>query len=688
MNWFKSFLTVVAICALVIAPSGAQKNESAQAMLEAARQKATLEGDLPGAIRQYQAIVDRYARADRGAAATALVRMAECYQKQGDAQARKVLERVVREFADQKDAAALARTRLGEPAAATAASGMVNLQKWTGAKVDVLGAVSRDGRYLSFVDWETGDLALHDLSSGVDRRLTNKGTWNQSLDFAEESTISPDGTQVAYSWFVGEKERYEIRILNLDAAGTAKPRTVFENSDIRWIAPFDWSPDGKWLAVALLRTNRTTQLGLLNAGDGSLKVLQSTDWRGANRMFFSPDGTLVAYDLPVTDGSEQRDVFVARIDGSQEIPAVVHPASDLVMGWAPDGRSLLFASDRAGSTGIWSLPFVNGRPQGTPGLLKDLGSPTSSSLGLTRSGTLFYGVRLGAPHIEIGSFDFQTGKLLVAPKQIVESYTLDNRAPDWSPDGRYMVYVSERPGNRSSLAIQSVEKGLTRTLRLQMSTVQRPRWAGESSIIFQGREPKDRQGIYRVDVQTGESFPLVISAPGESFRQPAVSRDGKLLFYLRMTDTDTSIIERNLASGRDREVLRKRTLAGLSVSPDGRQLTFIEVDRSSRTSTLNVMPTDGGPARELFRSAEPGALQNLAEWTPDGQRVVFGTFEPDKPKYWIVPSGGGKPIRLELEAPGSSALRIHPDGRQVAFTTGARKWEVWTLENFLPAVKK
>lgn len=45
-------------------------------------------------------IVDTF-KTDRAVVATALVRMAECYQKLGDAESRKIYERVAREFADQ-----------------------------------------------------------------------------------------------------------------------------------------------------------------------------------------------------------------------------------------------------------------------------------------------------------------------------------------------------------------------------------------------------------------------------------------------------------------------------------------------------------------------------------------------------------------------------------------------------------
>jgi hypothetical protein len=53
---------------------------------------------------------------------------------------------------------------------------------------------------------------------------------------------------------------------------------------------------------------------------------------------------------------------------------------------------------------------------------------------------------------------------------------------------------------------------------------------------------------------------------------------------------------------------------------------------------------------------------------------------------WRVPVTGGEPQKLELAMPSLQHLRIHPDGRQVAFTASsqAEKSEVWALENFLP----
>src|SRR5215204_3991435 len=80
-------------------------------------------------------------------------------------------------------------------------------------------------------------------------------------------------------------------------------------------------------------------------------------------------------------------------------------------------------------------------------------------------------------------------------------------------------------------------------------------------------------------------------------------------------------------------------------------------------------------------------LTNLVEWTPDRRRVVFSKNDGtgNGSRFWVIPVSGDKPIRLQLDVRNSNAIRIHPDGRQVAFNTGTRAWEVWRLENFLPA---
>src|SRR5512140_1136792 len=102
INW------VIAVMLVAAAP---QRNGQADVLFERAVQKETADGDLKGAIEMYRKLA---AGANRAVAAKALIRMGQCYEKLGDADARKAYERVVREFADQKDAVAEAHRRLGD----------------------------------------------------------------------------------------------------------------------------------------------------------------------------------------------------------------------------------------------------------------------------------------------------------------------------------------------------------------------------------------------------------------------------------------------------------------------------------------------------------------------------------------------------------------------------------------------
>ena len=271
---------VVTIAVLLIGGVAAQQ-PSADAALQGAIRTETVTGDLRKAIEAYQEIVDKHAKTNRAVASTALIRMAECHEKLGSAEAVRLFQRVIREFPDQAQAVQKASARLGKSGLGDA-SGMASRQIWTGPTVDVIGRISPDGRFISHTDYTTGDVAIRDLSTGTSRRLTDKGPWTQSGDYSELTTISPDGSQVAYSWFTANSLRYELRMLKTDATQGTQPRVVFDNPDVAWIAPNDWSPDGKRLAVQLKRLDRTAQIGIVSVQNGAYTPLKSIDWRGAS----------------------------------------------------------------------------------------------------------------------------------------------------------------------------------------------------------------------------------------------------------------------------------------------------------------------------------------------------------------------------------------------------------------------
>ena len=686
----KRAFAITTILLVALTGSGlllAQAPRSANVQFKAAQHKEEVEGDLKGAIEQYQKIAQS---SDRALAAKALVQMGRAYEKLGDAEAQKAYDRVAREFADQVEAAAEARIRLAALSKPVASpTGIVTRQVWTGYSAGYYGSVSPDERFLSFVDIGTGDLAVRDLANGKERRLTDNGTRLNSGKSASYNVISPDGKQVAYSW-LNKDSRNDLRVIGLSGS-TPTPRVLYDNEDIGWIGPYDWSADGKWIAVQLRRRDRTAQIGLVSTGDGSLRVLKSVDWRGSTKMYFSPDSHYLVFDLPATNDSEERDVFVLAADGSREIPAVVHPADDIAMGWTPDGKHLLFASNRTGAMGVWALSFEGGKPQGRPQLIKsDIGWRRPWAMGVTRSSALYFTVRTEVSDVYIASIDFSSGKVLTAPVRPIQEFVGFNGQPDWSPDGKYLAYKSSRGNGANILAIRSLETGQTRELRPQNVSLNLARWAPDGrSFVAQGTDAKGRQGIYRVDAQTTEVSLLVQGPPGETSNQPQWGADGKSIFYHRgdLAGKEQAIVERDLASGTEREVLRRKAVIfGLSAAPDGRYLAFATSDQTSKESTLWVVPIAGGEPRELLRLQEPQAVVHNTAWTPDSRSILFvknlSAAQEDQ-EYWVIPSAGGQPRKTDLHVPFALNVRVHPDGSHVVFQTDTREAEVWVMEKFL-----
>src|SRR5712692_3263319 len=290
------FLTVAVLAGLLATSLAiAQKDDQAEVLMQAAHQKQLVEGQLEEAIQLYNSILAKYS-GNRAVAAKALVQMGQCYEKLGNTEARKAYEHVLRDYADQNEAAAQARARLAVLSGnvASSSSEMVTRRVWAGSDVGVGGSLSPDGRYLSYADWETGDLALRDLVTGKTRRLTNEGS---SVDDIRLSAISPDGKEVAYNWF-NKDGSPELRLVRLDGSA---PRILYSQKGM-FALPSDWSPDGKYVLTIVLRiVNQfqiVSQIASISAADGSVRVLKAFDWGFPGKSWFSPDGRYIAYDFP------------------------------------------------------------------------------------------------------------------------------------------------------------------------------------------------------------------------------------------------------------------------------------------------------------------------------------------------------------------------------------------------------
>lgn len=567
--------------------------------------------------------------------------------------------------------------------------------------------LSPDGRYVSLIDWRTYNVAVRDLRTGTLHLLT-EGHYQggQPWEGAGVPIFSRDGKRMAYSWQYGAELQIRVIDFEPDEAGApraAEARVVFYNPEFYPYDLFDWSPDGGHiLAKVYTSGGNTNQLALISVEDGTYRALKSFDWREPELADFSPDARYVAYDLPLEQASPNRDIFVVSLDGTYEASIVDGPAVDRLLGWHPDG-SILFESDRDGTPGVWRVPMSDGRPAGPAELVK-ADTWEIVPLGFA-DGHFYYGVNVSSQQLYVASLDNAGGRRTAAPVAVVESAKMRVWGWDWSPDGRFFAYAGSPPGAHGSIIVLRSDRGEElRTVSLALDgRYGRLRWSpdgpdGESLIAF-ARDDKGRAGFYRIDLETASYTTILRSDELETNIRGNfdVSPDGETLWFITIdfdvTPPGWQLVAYDFAPGRLRTVTpaewrdRRMRLDGgdrVTVSPDGSKLAVVaQPDAVYGDRWIGTIPVDGGP----FSPVAPveGLIGSL-EWTPDGRALLFSTLPdgtwPEEPwETWIVSAEGGEPQPLELmEDVAPRGMKLHPEGRRIAFEAGPKRGEVWVME--------
>jgi Tol biopolymer transport system component len=700
------FFTTIILLILFVDLSSQQ---TAEELFEKALYMEEAQGDLQKAIGLYEQILKQFPE-NRKIAAKAQLHIGLCYEKLGLQEAPKAFQKVLDDFPEQKETVKVAQEKLSILRKAQSVIAKTekefNIRKvWSGPLTDVLGAPSPDGRYLSFVDWMTGDLAIRDLSTGENRRLTNKGSWQESRELALFSKWSPDGKKIVYNW-LNKEELFDLRIVGLDSP---KPQILYSVKEKEYAHPFGWSPDGKSI-LAACTGQKSMQLGLISVADGSFHILlediSNREWAGYPPVItFSPDGKYLAYDYPQDEDIQKRDIYIISVEDKIETPLISHPMNEMLLGWAPDGKWIFFASDRTGTLDAWIVRVDKGELKQSSEMIKrDLG--LIQPLGFTQNGSFFYGISNRMIDIYTTSIDPDTGEILSPAKKVTQRFEGSNRSPAYSSDGKYLAYISVRgpgPLRRNILCIRDIQTGKERDINPELNSFDYPRWSPDSRYISVEVEDKGGHfGIYRIDVQTGAVDPIVQVDPGIRIYSHRWSKDGKTIFYTR-SDPDakglrdlmsSSIYVHDIVKGEEKVLSGSPNDAkDIDMSPDGQWLALLNRDEKR---VLRVIPTSGGEPQAIYSFEHQGNPIISPTWIGGGKYILFYQEKPDSDEAVTtcelvrIPAEGGEPQRLGLVMTEFRHFSVHPDGQKIVFHSMGSKmrWpEVWVMENFLPKEK-
>jgi dipeptidyl aminopeptidase/acylaminoacyl peptidase len=293
--------------------------------------------------------------------------------------------------------------------------------------------------------------------------------------------------------------------------------------------------------------------------------------------------------------------------------------------WSPDGSEILFMTSLGGGVGVYGISPEGGFPRP---LVEDL----------SLSGT-------GSP---------------------------GSQKPQWSPDGRWIGYVSSK-GGAPEIWLWSVDDGSDVQLTDLGARVNALQWSPDGSRIVFSNDRYGAQDIWTVTVPDGALSRLTDDPLYETY--PTWTPDGQGILYVRMDErwVDHDVLEMPAEGGTPRLVVEDRDFfdyrAGLSFgtplpSPDGETVLF----RSLRNGWHNfwLVPRSGG---EPVPVAAAEADQSHARWSPDGAEIAYvenhnGTYE-----LRVARVGGESRVLVRPDGMGVvDKPEWSPDGRQISYT--------------------
>lgn len=265
-----------------------------------------------------------------------------------------------------------------------------------------------------------------------------------------------------------------------------------------------------------------------------------------------------------------------------------------------------------------------------------------------------------------------------------------------SPDGKQIAYLgrAEATGGRGFFVASIQGEADTLIWRFVVSH----QWSPDStSLLLQARE--EQQGAAGIAVASvgGDTFAWIITPPVDgALNQPLPvtaatwSADGRaVLFVQSKAGEGVSELWRHELEGGQRQRLAalpkeadkpNTYIRNLSLSPDGKKVSFINADRpgAERSSTWWIMNVDGSSPLTLMKRGLDTSFVQKWTWSPDSRQLAYDVKPSGDTGYqpttlWIVNADGTARRQLAISE-NTNGVAISPKGNWLIYAKESHLW--------------